>query len=118
MDGFSTSGVDPPSFANTSLVSETNQCTFCTHTMCRMASTRRCCSCGISSSPVCTMRLKQKHTETLGSREIYIQKSVRGENIFKIRNNWRRVKVDICNICHSGIFVVNDTLLQENHRAG
>jgi hypothetical protein len=30
-----------------------------THTMCRMESTMRCCSWGISSSPVCTMRLKQ-----------------------------------------------------------
>jgi hypothetical protein len=70
-DGFSKSGVDPSGFANTNLLSETNQSSFCTHTMCRMASTRRCASCGISSSPVWTMRLKQRHTETLGGREIY-----------------------------------------------
>jgi hypothetical protein len=79
--------------------------------MCRMASTCRCASCGISSSPVCTMRLKQKYTETLGSREIYDQKKVTFENIFEIRNNWWHVNVDICNICHSGIFMINNTLL-------
>ena len=74
VDCFSKSGVDPAGFANTNLLSETNQSTFCTHTMCRMASTCRCASCGISSSPVCTIRLEQKDTETLGSREIYDQK--------------------------------------------
>jgi len=114
VDGFRKSGVDPSGFANTNFVSETNQSTFHTHTMCRMASTRRCSSCGISSSPVCTIRLKQKHTETLSSREIYDQKRVRVENIFKIRNNWRHVNVDICNICHFGIFMINNTLLEEN----
>ena len=111
MDGFSKSGVDPSGFANTNLLSETNQSTFSTHTMCRMASTRRCASCGISCSPVCTMRLKQKHNETLGNREIYDQKRVRVENIFKIRNNWRHVNVDMCNICHSGIFMANNAML-------
>jgi hypothetical protein len=29
------------------------------------------------------MRLKQKHIETLGSREIYVQKKVTDENILK-----------------------------------
>jgi hypothetical protein len=37
-----------------------NQSKRCTHTMCKIESTSRCCNWGISSSPVCTMRLKQK----------------------------------------------------------
>jgi hypothetical protein len=38
-----------------------NRSKHCTHTMCKIESTRRYWSWGISSSPVCTMRLKQKH---------------------------------------------------------
>lgn len=97
-DDFSRREVGPSGFANRNLVSESNQNMCRTHTMCRMASTCRCCSWGISSSPVCTMRLKQEHIESLDSREIYVQKKVTDKNTLKIWSNWRHGKVTMCNI--------------------